>query len=221
MFGGHSYEFMYFMNSGVLQGCPLSGSMFVVAVNPFLLDLEASLCSPSPTLGAVGACADDIGAVVWRKRAYRRLARVFSWADRLANLHLKATKCKAIPLWAAMTDDVAAALRDILHDANPDWQSFEITDKCIYLGLWIGPFATCDDQWTTPDLKHHIRTVSISQQGAPVETAVKLYNERAFSTLSYVMQLTDTPWALGQRQRHITARLFRTPCSMLATSDVF
>eukprot|EP00959_Pyramimonas_sp_CCMP1952_P243679 5093574-Pyramimonas_sp.AAC.1 len=63
------------MNSGVLQGCPLSGSLYVIASNPFLLDLEHCLVARGRLLGVVRACADDLGAVLFHNRAYPRLAR--------------------------------------------------------------------------------------------------------------------------------------------------
>eukprot|EP00959_Pyramimonas_sp_CCMP1952_P136913 2864782-Pyramimonas_sp.AAC.1 len=47
-YGGGEQLYMFSMRSGVLQGCPLSGTLYV---NPFLFDLERSLSTPSPLLG--------------------------------------------------------------------------------------------------------------------------------------------------------------------------
>ena len=59
---GHHAVFLYWIWSGVLQGCPLSGSLFVLAIDPFLDKFYKLVHSVG--LGKLGACADDIGAVL-------------------------------------------------------------------------------------------------------------------------------------------------------------
>lgn len=46
--------------SGVLQGGPLSGSSFVIALDPLLYTFKHAIEDTS--LGKVRACADDVGA---------------------------------------------------------------------------------------------------------------------------------------------------------------
>ena len=50
--------FMFVILSGVLQGCPLSGSLFVIAIDPLLHMFKTMLENSS--LAWVRACADDI-----------------------------------------------------------------------------------------------------------------------------------------------------------------
>ena len=61
-----SRAFMFWILAGVLQGDPLSGSLFVLAVHPFCSDLERTLEAAQKGIGRW--CADDVGAVVWGER---------------------------------------------------------------------------------------------------------------------------------------------------------
>eukprot|EP00959_Pyramimonas_sp_CCMP1952_P460342 9479693-Pyramimonas_sp.AAC.1 len=65
--------------AGVAQGCLLSGSLWAVAMNPFVLHME-SIISVF-TSSALGVCADDVGVVVQDCRILSRLWRVFRAAD--------------------------------------------------------------------------------------------------------------------------------------------
>ena len=56
--GGGVEYWLFKIISGVLQGCPLSGSLFVIAIDPLLFMFERHVMSP--TYGLVATCADDI-----------------------------------------------------------------------------------------------------------------------------------------------------------------
>eukprot|EP00959_Pyramimonas_sp_CCMP1952_P171175 3576749-Pyramimonas_sp.AAC.1 len=77
------------MGSGVLQGCPPSGTLRVITASPFLLDLDRSLSTPSAPAGIPRACADDLGVVMFEDRGYRRLARISRCWKQFANLQLE------------------------------------------------------------------------------------------------------------------------------------
>eukprot|EP00959_Pyramimonas_sp_CCMP1952_P078052 1631638-Pyramimonas_sp.AAC.1 len=209
------------MDSGVLQGCPLSGSLYVIAANSFLLDIEVSLNNGSSSLGAARACADDLGAVIRKNRGYSRLARVFRNARLFANLVLKPAKCFVIPLRGPAREPYTSELRQILIDADAEWADFQMVDVCTYLGFQIGPGATVDAQWSEALAKHASRTVELSRQGAPVQVAAKLHADRALPVLGYISQLVPLGWKECQRQRHLVARILRAPSSMLRMGDCF
>ena len=55
-------QFLLWILAGVLLGCPLSGMLFVIIVDPFLCKPDAEVCLAG--LGTVRACADDVGATL-------------------------------------------------------------------------------------------------------------------------------------------------------------
>ena len=54
------YFFLYLILSGVLQGCPLSGMIFAMTVDPFLQKFVTE--AEDTNVAVVRACADDSGA---------------------------------------------------------------------------------------------------------------------------------------------------------------
>ena len=55
-------QFLFWYGSGVLQGCPLSGSLFAIIMNPFLMHFESNIEIKMKDM--VRACANDIGMVL-------------------------------------------------------------------------------------------------------------------------------------------------------------
>ena len=58
---GEAQRFIYFVFAGVLQGCPLSASIFLVVFNPHIIRLVEALRGIGGTLRA---CADDVALVL-------------------------------------------------------------------------------------------------------------------------------------------------------------
>eukprot|EP00959_Pyramimonas_sp_CCMP1952_P206084 4309568-Pyramimonas_sp.AAC.1 len=134
------------INSGVMQGCPLSGSLWAFGMDPIIRSLELAL-PPDPCDGSLGGCADDLGAVLSKFVYLTRLFPSFASASRLASLHLNPLKCVIVPLWAECTPAVTADLRACLRYVLPQWQSFTIAGSAKYLGIYIGPECTNAQQW--------------------------------------------------------------------------
>ena len=68
-------HFAFFARSGVLTGCPLSASLFVIALNPFLPDFHRTIISLS--YGVLYACADDLGGALLRLSALNLIYPIF------------------------------------------------------------------------------------------------------------------------------------------------
>ena len=62
--------------SGVLQGCPLSGALFNVGIDPLLWCFSRTIVQPG--LGKVFACADDIGAALNNLKGLIPCANLFN-----------------------------------------------------------------------------------------------------------------------------------------------
>ena len=56
------YKFAFFAKGCMLQGCPLSASLFVMVMYPFLNHFQQELVSQS--YGVIYACADDLGGTL-------------------------------------------------------------------------------------------------------------------------------------------------------------
>ena len=66
-------HYLFQLASGIIQGCPLAGTLFAILIDPFLRAINKTfidnIISPSPChhplpSGAVHACADDIAVVL-------------------------------------------------------------------------------------------------------------------------------------------------------------
>ena len=82
------FRYMYSVDTGVMQGCPLSGLLFVLAINPLLKHIQGSLS----TEAILGACADDIGLEV-PQDDLPRLCDAMQRVGLASNLFLNVSKC--------------------------------------------------------------------------------------------------------------------------------
>ena len=94
-YNGPNELFLWWVLSGVLQGCPMSGFSFAVALDPFLRWLEL-VTAPWP-LVCIRACADDLGGVFPNIIALLHVIPVFEAAQKTAGLTLKPKKCNIVP----------------------------------------------------------------------------------------------------------------------------
>ena len=82
--------FLFVVRCGVLQGCPLSGTLFAAAADPTLCHFEATCIGDDGKPRAVlRACADDLGAAVADIRVMIDFEGAFSTIQRVAHLTLK------------------------------------------------------------------------------------------------------------------------------------
>ena len=112
---------LFLIMRGVLQGCPFSGTIFVIALDPFLCLFELALQDPGggEPLGILRACADDLGVSLRARSALIRLHDVFLRAASVAGLELKNEKVVLIPVWCELVPRVAIELKDWLLERVP------------------------------------------------------------------------------------------------------
>ena len=84
--------------SGIIQGCPLSGSIFVLCVDPFLRILQR-------TLHTNQAFANDIATIIQSRNDTSTLKTNFDLFEDVSGLDLKIKKCSLIPLGIDPTPD--------------------------------------------------------------------------------------------------------------------
>ena len=90
--------------SGVLQGDPSSGTLFVIALNP-CVELLNQTCRPNEI---VRAFADDIAAVLEHLSSLKVFHGVFRLISLCSGMKIKAAKCVIILLGHATTEAVVA-----------------------------------------------------------------------------------------------------------------
>eukprot|EP00959_Pyramimonas_sp_CCMP1952_P307555 6437433-Pyramimonas_sp.AAC.1 len=76
------------ITSGVMQGCPLSGSVWTFGIDSIIRSLELALPA-DPRDGSLGGCAGDLGAVLSKLVHFTRLYPTFASASSVASLDLR------------------------------------------------------------------------------------------------------------------------------------
>ena len=79
-------EFFCWIKCGILQGCPASGLLFNVAIDPFLCAFDKDIVQTGQ--GQVKACADDVGAVLKKLGSLSALKETFDTAQLISGLPL-------------------------------------------------------------------------------------------------------------------------------------
>jgi hypothetical protein len=97
-----------FIRSGIRQGCPASGTLFALAIDPCIRYIIHQL---GPERGVLTAYADDIAAAVRELyQAITILDKAFQIVARCSALELHPGKVIVIPLWKYIEDEVRAAI---------------------------------------------------------------------------------------------------------------
>ena len=200
--GGQLF-WLFSIRQGVLQGCPLSGSLFVFCVNVMLLLLQNSMHPQS----SLKAFADDIAIVIRRLSELRQVHASFAVFARASNLRLKPRKCAIIPLGAPFTSARAVEIRAALAALVPDWGTFAIESAAKYLGVWVG-LSVRDRVWEAAVEKWEHRTLDLAAAEVAPSLACRQYNCRAVPVLGYVAQLCPLPKQVLVKERRLHHKLF-------------
>ena len=115
--------------SGIKQGCPMSGSIFALCIDPLIRCIQP-FC---PTV-IMRAFADDIGiAIASIFDSLAILCRIFRHFGPISGLFLKPPKRILIPHLASLTPSFSAYLKDHV----PEWATFKVRLCGRYLGFFI------------------------------------------------------------------------------------
>ncbi|CAK0889176.1 unnamed protein product, partial [Prorocentrum cordatum] len=134
------YAQLFYIRSGIIQGCGWSGTLCAMGAACVLRDLEQQL--ELKGYGLRRACADDLGLALAAVARLAHLEGVMALVEDLAGLALKPAKCHIIPLAGPVDHEPVSMLRDSLVAIAPRFQEFNNCDNLTYLGLLLGPGAT-------------------------------------------------------------------------------
>lgn len=129
------------ITSGIKPGCPMSGSLFALAVDPFLRSI---LVSSLVDLIRLEAYADELANVLANALAdLAEIMHFFDCSSLASGLVLNARKCVFVPVWAYEFDVV----REQIAAVCPQLAACSVAGSARYLGVEVGP-AAHEIQWS-------------------------------------------------------------------------
>ena len=199
--------------SGVAQGCPLSGLLFVAALDPFGVWLHEVL--QRRAVGIVKACVDDLNILVRSASFAGVVAEPLLGAAAVAGLQLKPAKCAAIlmdPRLEGMAGQQAAVerARAALRQAAPGWEQFSFQSAARCLGCFWGPRAALRT-WAAPLAKVRARALEIAASVLGPAAAAVEWRTRMAPLVVYAGSFAKAPVELVIAEHWAVERVLRLP----------
>ena len=208
--GNKGLVVLFVILSGILQGCPLSGTLFAMSLDSFL----RMICSVLPS-SSTKAFADDLAIVIGQLKELPKLARCFEILHKTATLALKPSKCILIVLGAADGDGTKERAQAYVNHIVPQWSNFIHARRGRYLGAILGPEGGAAATWEAPLKKLEARVEQGTANTLGPSLCVPLINRHALTVTSYVEQFSDPPAHLAKLDLSISERALRLPHNTL------
>jgi len=203
---------LFFINRGILQGCPSSGwcwsllSHLVVCMLACVIDLVGR--------GRVRACADDIGFVLKALRYLIVVAIIIEQVRLGTGLSLNMAKCTLVPLWDSRQTGAGSRglvfLRRWLARNLPEWIDISVSKQVLYLGWMLGPGSEVDP-WQGVWEKWKARLASIGRTDGSAMMRFHMFDSRVRSLVPYLSQFSLVPSRFRRDELRAAASLLKWP----------
>eukprot|EP00973_Karenia_brevis_P032091 4426791-Karenia_brevis.AAC.1 len=192
--GDGAREFLFLIQSGIGQGCPLSGAM--------------------------RACADDLASLIYDLHTLKLMHKAFKIVEQSSGLCLSVGKLCFIPVNMSCNNALLCDLRRWLWENIPDWHGVEISGWGIYLGIPVGPVAHFNIFAKTIQKyieRSHMLTMALL---APSLNTIA-YNSMVMTVLGHILQLHDPSIVLLQTEKRMIHSVLRLPYNTFAAGEYF
>ena len=202
------FVWLFSIISGILQGCPLSGSLFVFIIDPLLFLLRTHI--ENTGLGHVRACADDVGICINELCSLIPVQVIFENYRQLTGLTLKPAKSIIVLLAHLVSTHNKDCVHNWLTDNIPSWAGMDIVSHAKYLGFLLGP-TSGRLQWKVAVKKFKERVAEINSMRLPLPLARGQYSSRAVPVLGYIAQLVRPPKDVKTLSMDACMKILRFP----------
>ena len=168
--GDGKTKMLYEILSGIIEGCPLLGSIFDIVVDPSLRLLKKS--RPNSTNRTF---ADDIGTIIQKLDDLKTLKSYLDLFNDISGLDFKIKKCCLIPLGHDPTAKWMKQVSKMIAKIVANWVNFIVALSAEYLGIIIGPKGGAIASWEKTLLKYVDRTNLIAHANIAPPIGVDLY----------------------------------------------
>jgi endonuclease/exonuclease/phosphatase family metal-dependent hydrolase len=190
--------------SGIRQGCPASGSLFALAIDPCFRYIMDKL---GPGRGILTAYADDIAAAVKELfEALPILASAFAVVGRCSALELHPGKVVIIPLWKF--DEMV--VRTAVSVAAPSLAAAVIRNYGKLLGILLGPGAPLR-QWMAVGEELRNRSRFLASLGMAWSGTLPLFRSHVLPVASHVAQMCSIPKEMFRAEAGCLAIALKIP----------
>lgn len=198
------------LRAGVRQGCPASGSIFAMLLDPWVRLLSRRLSAPDHVIAVY---ADDVAVGARSLRdAARPLAAAAVVLQRATGLRMKGSKCVAIPCREGDTERIADALA-----ATSVFGDSSVAQSARYLGITLGPRGDAS-QSRDALAKFWERTVDIVQSSWSQSERIRIFKIRAVSVLRYLLGFRPPSEELIRVYSRACQRLWKVPFNSIPTA---
>ena len=189
---------------GIKQGCPSSGSLFALALDPFLRYLLNRI--PPPRL-EVRAFADDLGAIL-RGFKYRfgTPAAAFGLLKLAACLEIHPAKTQLCMILNPKNEDIG----EFLPRVKGEWSDVKIVDAILYLGAMVGPGADLV-YWDTTIAKFKSAAKALAEMNMATPSALRWFAVAVQSIPSYVASLQPPSVAMSMAEQIAISSIVNIP----------